>query len=277
MAKSRTAVAGRVVAVTGGARGIGRSIAAELTGRGARVAIGDVDAEAAARTAADLGLGAGLPLDVTDHDSFAEFLDAAERELGPIDALINNAGIMPVGRFTAESDEITHRILDINVYGVMLGTKLALPRMLSRRAGHIVNIASLAGENPTPGMATYCASKQAVLGFTEAMRLEHRGTGVRFSAVLPTFTRTELIAGTRAPMGLLAEPGDVARAVAELIARPRRRVVVTRLAGILAGLNKLTPRRVGEFSSRRLGVDRIFLDEVDHAARRDYDERVRNL
>ncbi|MGV9675720.1 SDR family oxidoreductase [Nocardia sp. NPDC003482] len=265
----------KVIAVTGGARGIGRAIAAELAGSGARVAIGDIDAPTAELTAAELGLPFAAKLDVAEPDSFRAFVDAVENELGPVDVLVNNAGIMPVGRFTEETDAITHRILDINVYGVMVGTKTVLPGMLARGRGHVVNIASLAGENPTPGMATYCASKQAVLGFTEAMRLEYRGTGVRFSAVLPTFTATELIAGTRAPMGLLAQPGDVAVAVRRLVAKPRRRVTVTRTAAVLASFNRLTPRPLGEFVARRMGVHRTFVDDVDRDARRVYDDRLR--
>ncbi|WP_063041699.1 SDR family oxidoreductase [Nocardia pseudovaccinii] len=266
---------GTVVAVTGGARGIGRAIAERLVRAGARVAVGDIDRDAIARAGVELAPAVAFELDVTDPASFATFLDSVESALGPIDVLINNAGIMPVGRFTEESDAITRRILDINVYGVMLGTKLALPHMLRCGHGQIINIASLAGENPTPGMASYCASKQAVLGFTEAMRLEYRDSGVCFSAVLPTFTRTELIAGTRAPLGLLAEPDDVAAAVAALIARPRRRVTVTRAAAVLATFNKLTPRPLGEHIARRLGVHNTFIDGVDHGARRVYDDRLR--
>ncbi|MFD4462035.1 SDR family oxidoreductase [Nocardia sp. NPDC058480] len=264
---------GKVVVVTGGARGIGRAVASALVEGGSVVAIGDIDATTVTRTGTEIAATVALHLDVTDPASFATFLAEVEKTCGPIDVLINNAGIMPVGRFTEESDEITRRILDINVYGVALGTKLVLPKMLARGRGHIVNMASMAGENPTPGMATYCASKQAVLSFTETMRLEHRGTGVRFSAVLPTFTRTEMIAGTRAPRALLADPGDVAAAVAALIARPRRRVSVTRLAGVLAAFNKLTPRPVGEFMARQLGVHRTFID-VDRDARRAYDDRL---
>ncbi|NNH68412.1 SDR family oxidoreductase [Nocardia uniformis] len=268
-------IAGRTVAVTGGARGIGRAIAAELSARGAAVVIGDIDSETASDTASALGLAGAFRLDVTDPASFAAFLDRTRDTVGPLDVLINNAGVMPLGLFTSEPDEITRRILDVNVYGVMLGTKIVLPHMLARGRGHCVNIASLAGENPTPGMATYCASKQAVLNFTDSMRREYRGRGVHFSAVLPTFTRTEMIAGTRAPFGLLAEPEDVARAIADLIARPRRRVTVTRSAGWLAAANKLTPRPIGEFMTRRLGIDHIFLEDVDQTARRTYDERLR--
>ncbi|MGW6118032.1 SDR family oxidoreductase [Nocardia sp. NPDC055165] len=272
-ASNTPSIAGKVVVVTGGARGIGRAVASELAGAGAVVALGDIDASTVASTGAEIGATMARYLDVTEPASFASFLAEVEKTCGPVDVLINNAGVMPVGRFTEESDEITRRILGINVYGVLLGTKLALPPMLTRGRGHIVNMASMAGENPTPGMATYCASKQAVLSFTETMRLEHRGTGVRFSAVLPTFTRTEMIAGTRAPRALLAEPTDVAAAVAALIARPRRRVSVTRTAGVLAAVNKLTPRPFGEFMARRLGVHRTFID-VDRDARRAYDDRL---
>ncbi|MEV4208200.1 SDR family oxidoreductase [Nocardia salmonicida] len=271
--RNARSVVGKVVVVTGGARGIGRAVASTLVDAGSVVAIGDIDATTVARTGTEIAATVALHLDVTDPASFATFLAEVEKTCGPVDVLINNAGIMPVGRFTEESDEITRRILDINVYGVALGTKLVLPSMLARGRGHIVNMASMAGENPTPGMATYCASKQAVLSFTETMRLEHRGTGVRFSAVLPTFTRTEMITGTRAPRALLADPADVAAAVAALIARPRRRVSVTRLAGVLAAFNKLTPRPLGEFMARRLGVHRTFID-VDRDARRVYDDRL---
>ncbi len=112
-----------------------------------RVAIGDVDLAAAERTAAELGpRTVALPLDVTDRDSFARFLDAAEEQLGPLDVLVNNAGIMPVGRFLDEDDLSARRTVDINLHGVILGMKLGLARMLPRDRGHIVNIASQAGK-----------------------------------------------------------------------------------------------------------------------------------
>jgi len=92
------------------------------------------------------------------------------------------------GRRGKQPDSITRRMVEINVLGVMFGTKEALRRMLPRRSGHIINIASLAGEGAFPGAASYCGTKFAVVGFTEAARLENLGTGVDISAVLPTFT-----------------------------------------------------------------------------------------
>src|SRR6202451_1252165 len=122
MAKTTRSLAGQVVAITGGARGIGRATAAALITQGARVAIGDIETPLAERTAQELGGGTvGLPLDVTDRDSFDAFLTEAEARLGPLDVLINNAGIMPIGPFIEESDSTAHRMVDINLHGVIYG------------------------------------------------------------------------------------------------------------------------------------------------------------
>src|SRR5581483_12178911 len=105
MAKVPRSLAGQVVAITGGGRGIGRATAAALINQGARVAIGDIETELAEQTASELGAGTiGLPLDVTDRESFAAFLNDVESRLGAVDVLINNAGIMPIGPFVEETD-----------------------------------------------------------------------------------------------------------------------------------------------------------------------------
>ena len=163
---------GKVVAITGGARGIGYATAGRLIADGAQVAIGDIDELRLKQAAADLGLTTYARLDVTDPGSFAAFLDLVEAELGPLDVLVNNAGIMPIGPLAEEDDASTRRMVEINVLGVMFGTKLALRRMAPRRRGHIINIASLAGESFVPGSATYCGTKHAVNGFTESARRE---------------------------------------------------------------------------------------------------------
>ncbi len=192
--------------------------------------------------------------------------------------LINNAGIMPAGKMIDEPHTVTRRVLDINTYGVILGSKLAAQRMIPRRRGHVINIASLAGESPTPGLATYCASTYAVLGFTESARIECRNTGVHFSAVLPTFTNTELTSGTSGAKFLKnAEPEDIADAIVGLITRPAPRVAVTRAAGLVVATMKFIPKSAGEYIARKLGMDHVFLDDVDNAARKAYEDRARGI
>ena len=152
MARQPLSLRGRIVAITGGARGIGKATARALVLKGAKVAIGDLDRELAEQTAAEIGGDTlALELDVTRRDSFEGFLDQVEERLGSLDVLINNAGIMPLGRFVEEDDATAQRMVDINVHGVMYGMKLALPRMQRRGSGHLVNIASQAGKTGFPG------------------------------------------------------------------------------------------------------------------------------
>src|ERR687886_2135546 len=127
MVKQSRSLAGRVVAITGGARGIGRATAEALAREGARVAIGDLDADLARRTAEEIGPAAtAFTLDVTDRASFEAFVDAVEADLGPVDVLVNNAGIMPLGPFLEEDDATAQRQININLHGVLYGMKLAL-------------------------------------------------------------------------------------------------------------------------------------------------------
>ncbi|WP_099040927.1 SDR family oxidoreductase [Mycobacterium neglectum] len=274
---SASAINGKVVVVTGGARGIGLATARTLHALGAKVAIGDVDEATVKETGADLDLGFYARLDVTDRQSFTTFLDDVERELGPVDVLVNNAGICPAGGFLDEPDEVTQRAIAINLFGVILGTKLAAERMVNRGRGHIINIASVGAVNAVPGIATYCATKHAVLGYTDTARLELRGTGVRASVVMPTLTNTSMIDGVASASGLKnAEPEDIAAGIVGLIAKPKPRVTVTRPAALLIGLSRRLPLRVSEAVSRAMNADRIFVDAARTAARRDYEDRARH-
>ena len=275
---SAETIAGKVVAITGGARGIGFATASALHRLGARVAIGDVDEVAAHDAGAALGVDVHAHLDVTDRSSFEGFLDAVETELGPIDVLINNAGICPAGRAVDEPDELTLRTIAINEFGVMLGTKLAAARMVPRRRGHVINVGSLGSFTPMPGIATYCATKHAVLGFTDSVRLEMRGSGVSFSTVMPTLTNTAMTAGVAAARGVRnAEPQDVAAGIVGLIRRPRPHLMVTRSAGMLTQINRnFLPRALNEGVRRVMGLDGLFAGGLDGTARREYEERARH-
>jgi NAD(P)-dependent dehydrogenase (short-subunit alcohol dehydrogenase family) len=271
-------VNGKIVVVTGGARGIGYATAKTLHRLGARVAIGDVDEVAVKEAGTDLDVGFYARLDVTDRQSFTTFLDDVERELGPLDVLINNAGIAPAGRFVDEPDEVTQRTIAINIFGVILGTKLAAERMVKRRRGHIINIASLAALGAVPGIATYTATKHAVLGFTDTARLELRGTGVTLSAVMPTLTNTSMVDGVASVPGFRnAEPEDIAAGVVALIEKPKSRLAVTRAAGLLIDIvPRFMPLRVSEALNRVLRVDAIFIEAADNQTRRDYEDRARH-
>ena len=196
MAKEARSLQGKVVAITGGARGIGKATAKALAREGAKIAIGDLDKPLAEQTAAELDDGGRRPRARRHRrDSFARFLDQVAERLGPLDVLINNAGIMPLGPFVDEDDATARRMIDINVHGVIFGTKLAIPGMRQRGSGHIVNIASQAGKAGIPGGATYCATKHAVVGLSEAVRAELRDTGVEVSVVMPAVVDTELGSG----------------------------------------------------------------------------------
>jgi NAD(P)-dependent dehydrogenase (short-subunit alcohol dehydrogenase family) len=201
---------GVVVAITGGARGIGLATATEFVAHDAAVAIGDVDEPDAVAAAQQLGPNAtGRALDVTDRGSFAVFIEATIQRHGRLDVLVNNAGVQDIGAFVDESDAATDRQLAVNLHGVLIGTKLALAHMYRHRRGHIVNIASVAGKVAAPGGATYSATKHAVVGLGEALRGELRDTGVRVSTVIPAIIATEMSDGLTAPRGVgPVDPGD---------------------------------------------------------------------
>jgi NADP-dependent 3-hydroxy acid dehydrogenase YdfG len=275
MAKARRSLVGKVVAITGGARGIGRATASALIAQGARVAIGDIDAELAQQTAQELGAGTvGFPLDVTDRESFAKFLDDVEAKLGPLDVLINNAGIMPIGPFIEEEDATARTMVDINLHGVIFGSKLALKRFTPRGTGYLVNIASAAGKAGFPSGATYSATKHAVVGLSEAIRAEVRETDIGVSVVMPVVVHTQLGSGLPETRGFKAvEAEDVAAAIVDAMQLDRFEVYVPSSTKALFRLKALVPNRVMEAIARLLKGDQV-LAAPDHGQRAEYEARM---
>ena len=266
---------GKVVIVTGGARGIGAATARAFGDAGAQVVIADIDKEAIEAAESSIRPAKSAYLDVTSRASFESLFDDVEGTLGPVDILVNNAGIMPMVKVTEIPDALADRVLDINLRGVILGTRVALSHMLPRHRGHIINMSSTLGEFVGPGLSDYCASKFGVIGFTDSARYELKGTGVDLSLVLPGQVNTELVAGIRKAKGFgLASPESIADAIVGLARRPRRRVYSPLSFAAIAVGFKLLPRGLGEAMITALG-GRTIVDSIDSAGRSAYDERIR--
>jgi NADP-dependent 3-hydroxy acid dehydrogenase YdfG len=265
---------GKVIAITGAARGIGLATARACAARGMKVAIGDLDLAEAQRAAESVPGAIALALDVTDRKSVDAYIDATEAQLGPVDVLVNNAGIMQLGSFLDEDEATAIRQVDINVHGVLHGMKAVLPRFKARGTGHLINIASMAGKTGVPGGATYSGTKFFVYGVSEALRGELRGTAIEVSVVMPVPVNTELAAGLERGRGsTFVEPEDVAAEIVATLEHPRFDVAVPRSIGRLVHVSGVLPRGPREALARAFKADKI-LAEADLGARRNYELRA---
>ncbi|GAA4803010.1 SDR family oxidoreductase [Nocardioides caeni] len=262
---------GAHVVITGGARGIGRATAEAFLARGARVSIGDLDLDAATAMATETGASAHH-VDVADAASYDAFVDAAEAEHGPVDVLVNNAGVMPSGAFLDQTPAVDRLTMEVNVQGVLNGMRRVLPGMVERRHGHVVNIASLAGKFPVPGLAVYNASKFAVVGLTAATRLEMAPHGVTLTAILPSAVDTDLASGfDMKPIPKVA-PEDIAHAVIASVANRAAEIAVPRYVGALAAGSHLVPVPVLDRVRKVIKGDRAL--HPDESARASYSARL---
>jgi 3-oxoacyl-[acyl-carrier protein] reductase len=203
---------GRSAVVTGGGRGIGAAIAAELTRRGARVTVfarsrAELDAVVAAGAAAQAVAG-----DVSREEDLARLVAAHEALLGPCQVLVNGAGILERARADEMDPGAWRRVLEVNLTGAFLATRAVLPGMRRRRAGRIVNVASISATVGTPMASAYNASKWGLLGFSRSLAEEVRADGVQVIAVSPSGVDTRMLAATPFPAVVRAE--EVARVVA---------------------------------------------------------------
>jgi NAD(P)-dependent dehydrogenase (short-subunit alcohol dehydrogenase family) len=239
--------------VTGAGGGLGRAIALDLASRGYLIQATDVDAEAAAATAAEIGAGgSSSELDVTDAEACRATAAAAAAKAGSLDLWVNNAGVLATGQ-SWEQDEATRRaMLDVNALGTMNGTIAALERMVPVGRGHVINVISLAGLVAAPGEVNYSASKHAAMAFTLGTLFDLRRAGiadVQLSAVCPDGIWTPMLedklddpAAAGSFSGQLLTPEQVATSLGKLAERPRPLLVLPRWRGPLLRLFDLFPR-----------------------------------
>ncbi|HTG37649.1 SDR family oxidoreductase [Sphingomonas sp.] len=181
----------KVVLITGASSGIGEAAARELAAAGARLFVGARRGERLAALADELGSNVGWrTLDVTDSADFDAFVDAAEARFGRVDALVNNAGVMPLSPLAALKRDEWKRMVDVNIHGVLNGIAAVLPRFIAQKNGHVVNVASVGAHLVVPTGAVYCGTKYAVWAISEGLRQEH--DEIRSTVISPGVTDTEL-------------------------------------------------------------------------------------
>jgi 2-hydroxycyclohexanecarboxyl-CoA dehydrogenase len=221
----------KVVVITGAGRGMGASIAERLAAEGARVAVTDVDEKSALATADALPGAAGFRLDITDAAEVESRIPEIAAALGPIDALVNNAGWDRLAPFLETDEDLWDRIIDINLRGPIRMTKAVLPQMAERQSGRIVNISSDAGRVGSTGEAVYSACKAGIIGFGKTIAREMARHNITVNAICPGPTATPLLESMVGegndklidalkrgiPMRRLGEPEDIAGVVAFII------------------------------------------------------------
>lgn len=190
-------LSGKVVAITGASSGIGEATALLCARSGAAVALGARRADRidalAQRIEAEGGVAAAIPVDIASEDQARGFVQGAKHQLGRIDALVNNAGVMLLGPIEGADTEQWRRMIDVNVLGLLYCTHAALPLMREQGGGHIVNVSSVAGRRASLGAGVYNLTKFGVTGFSEALRQEALHADVRVTIIEPGFVETELL------------------------------------------------------------------------------------
>jgi 3-oxoacyl-[acyl-carrier protein] reductase len=222
---------GKVVIVTGAARGIGKAVAEEFAGRGASVVVADLDTATAEKVASDLRAAGGkaiaVQVNVADTASVQAMVDRAKSEFGRLDVLVNNAGIAgKAAPITEQSDDDWDRMMDVDLKSVFLCSRAAVRAMLEQGSGAIVNVASIAGKEGNPNMVPYSTAKAGVIGLTKSLAKEVAQKGIRVNAVSPAVIATEILEQltpqqveymcSRIPMGRPGQPSEVAKIVAFL-------------------------------------------------------------
>jgi short-subunit dehydrogenase len=252
---------GRAALVTGASAGIGAATARVFAEAGMRVALCARRRDRLEALAAELGArgveASVHAVDVTDERAVRAMVDAVAARFGALDVLVNNAGRGLAARFEDTRPDELRALLELNLVAALTATQAALPIMRRQGRGHVINVSSVVGRRNLPGRAAYGASKFALGGLTEALRLELRGSGIAVSLVYPIFTRTEFheVETRREPfkrMGPSQSAETVARAILACVRRPRPEVYPYPPARLLAGASALVPGLVDRAMGRAL-------------------------
>ncbi len=256
-----TMISGSTALITGGASGIGRLMGERLLRRGAEVIFVDRNETGLARVAGEfssLGRLHTRHADLGDPESIRALAEDVLSTIGPVDILINNAGIVRGGAVHEVTDEDHELTLRVNALGVILATKRFLPSMLERGRGHIVNIASASSFGGVALMASYAASKWAVLGFSESLiyELQLENHPIQVTSVCPGYIDTGMFSGASPPMLMpILQPSQVADSVMQAIESNKRMIVMPPLVKTVP-IMKLLPNKLTDFLAHALGVNR---------------------
>lgn len=265
----------RVVLITGASRGLGVDISAALAAHGARLALAARSADELEKVRASLeergARAIAVPADVSDLDSLRSLVGRVEAELGPIDVLVNNAGIEAVCDFESMPFEEIEAIIRVNVVGLLWLTRLVAPSMVQRRSGHIVNIASVAGITAVPHNTVYSGSKHAVVGISRSLRAELADHGVGVSVVCPGFVEGGMFLawGRKPPKAAgIVTPQQVAAAVTKAILKNKAEIVVNPGLGKIADVSIAAAPDLTVSMMRRMGVVEFLREQAKINAER---------
>lgn len=253
------------VVITGASSGIGQATAFAMAKRGGHLGLVARRADRLEAIAAEIrsrgGQAVALPCDVTDADAVQKAVEACVAHFGRLDVLINNAGIGLFATIEQTTAQDLDRLLATNLRGPFYAVKAALPFMRHQGSGHIVNVASTAGRRGSPYIGAYCASKFAMVGFTESLRVELLDTGIHVSLICPGATRTEFFDVTerRTPrhsglVGPIESPERVAGRIVSVVGRPRREVMAQPFRRkVFFTLNLFAPGLIDRFLAWLIG------------------------
>ena len=255
-------VRGKLVLITGAAMGMGKLTAEKFAGAGAKLVLLDMNEEELDKTAREIGLrGTNVwkfVQDVTDREGIYALADRIQDEIGTVDILINNAGIVQGGALLETDDALLIKHYEVNVFGCMWFMKAFLPGMIRKGEGHVVNMASASGLIGVPMLSAYASSKWALIGLSESMRLEMETLGhegIKFSTICPSYVDTGMFKGVKPPLlTTFLKPNTMANKIFEAVVEEKTLVIEPFMVKLTPALKALLPGHVFDAISGLLGA-----------------------